>query len=207
MTTLVLKGSERFQYTDIILDMVAKSYGYTDIPAKEPGDLVKYDTWWVTLNSDDEPIACALMKTTSYGMKAGLTAQNGTSEGKRAAVKFIDRYFENGFYGEVSDRMGEIALSKGVPVVPSKYVSHILGKEIEPEPDGIHYYRHINQGGIGRKRKVMVGKPKVNFAALDTPESQFNSNKTSFWNRKSSFAKIEFGHDVDYDAHMSCLIY
>ena len=206
-----LKGGSRKEYADAVFEMVKGSYARIGVPASSAESLMKYDLWWVYVDGEGKPIAFNLFKVTPFGKKSGLSGSDGSSEGRNLIKDLIrTRFKTQGFYGEVSGRVEEIAMAAGAPVVPAKYVPLIIKKEIEPEADGEHYSRTLmlsKDGGDPQPeshRKILMGKPNVDFASLDA-----KLEKAAGFIRKSTKEKLaKLPEDpTDLDMHLSCLMF
>lgn len=125
-----------------------------------PTLLSKYSVWDLDLGSDGEPIAFTLFKKTPFGLKSGLSGYDGSSEGKRAALHNLrTKYKKPGYYGEVSHKVKSIVTSSGAPVVCATFADKVLGKDIKPVGDGIHYQRSLGSQGTVTKVLVRVVLP------------------------------------------------
>jgi hypothetical protein len=151
-------------------------FTYTKLGLKitNKNELLEYDVWELYLD-DGTPIAFSVFTTKSFGLKAGFSGSNGSSDGKRAIVTSMLRYFHlPGYYAEVSHKPEELARSYNAPVVCATFASKVLGKPVTIEEDGLHYTRML--GGVGRVTKVLVGMPKgvptTAFKAPDCPMDQ-----------------------------------
>ena len=161
-TKKVITGGDRKNYQQEAFDIIVRTYAAIGVPVRRPEDLFKYPVWWVYENNEGVMVAFSAFKKTRYGLKAGLSGFDGSSEGKRIAVDNLRNKFNtNGIYGEVSHKVKDIALAAGAPKIPVEYVAEILGKDIEPLGDGYSYRRSIT--GVGEVVKVLIGKPNFNF--------------------------------------------
>ncbi len=198
---ILVSGGEREAWADQVFDMVVATYQKIGVPAKSPSDLMEFDRWYLNLNERGEAVAFTLIKTTAFGSKAGLSGSNGSLEGKRIAIANLRaKFFKPGFYGEVSHAVEGIATSAGAPAICNVYVSGVLGKPIQPHPDGIHYSRNIS--GVGTVQKVMVGNPK------GIPTTDYN-NPSCPMEGKQAALRIQGGQSSsnfeDRCAHALCL--
>lgn len=154
-----VKGADRMKYISDVYTMVISTYQKIGVPISSESDLLKYPIWWLYQNEEGTPIAFNCFKDTPYGKKSGLSGSDMSPEGKATVVNLIRTKFKkNGIFGEVSHKVEEIAIAAGAPVVPARFVEEILGKPVEIQEDGFHYIRNIS--GVGRVKKIMVGKPK-----------------------------------------------
>ena len=126
-----------------------------DVTSGEGGD--SYEI--IDLDDDDDIDAVTVTKEKPAGHKLVAMGQDGTPSAKKSA---IDRQVANlkkpGWYIEVSGRIKDILLSKGVePVTDEATVRKALdGKEIVWHGDGT-YDRKI---GSEMHTKIMLGRPK-----------------------------------------------
>lgn len=180
-----LLGGDRVPYLDTVFDMMERTYRSIGIPVSNPNTMLqKYPVWWLYFHNE-VPVAFAVFKSTPYGLKAGLSGHDGSSEGKAAAVRTIRTKFKmEGVYGEVSHKVKDIALAAGAPKVPVEFVPEILGKPVEPSGDGFSYTRNIS--GVGRVEKILIGKPRGVKTATTT-------------------ATVEEDEVADFHAHIACL--
>lgn len=123
-----------------------------------PEGLAEYNRWVLVEDSQGDVLAFVCFKTTAAGLKLGLLGTNGSDEGKLAVKLILRRGLSvNGVYGEVSNGV-EAVLTGHVAIVSVSAAREILDrKPIEEDPDGRHYWREITN--VGRKRKLMVGRP------------------------------------------------
>lgn len=158
-TVLKVEGADRKQYADLVFEMGERTYrSIGGMPISSPGALMKYQVWEINF-ADGEPVAFTLFKKTRYGLKGGLSGFDGSPAGKSIQISNLRSKFKQpGIYGEVSHKVEDIALAGGAKPIPAKYVGAILGKDIEEDEDGYHYWRTIS--GLGRVRKILVGNPK-----------------------------------------------
>ena len=149
-------GSE----VSVLFDLYREAYSALDpaLNVSQPAELAEYNRWLLIQDSAGAIIAFVCFKTTSWGLKLGLVAANDSRQAKDA-VKQVLRgvLIQDAVYAEVSSGV-EAALEGHVPVVDASAAREILvGKWIEPDADGLHYWRTITH--VGRKRKLMVGRP------------------------------------------------
>lgn len=148
---------------DAVYEMYAATYGAIDSRLNIPDKyaLFEYNRWLLIDDNDGNLLGFVLLKTTAFGLKIGLTASDGSVEGKTAVRDFHERvFFVEGVYAEVSDAMERIVTKKDVPRVLAADAEKVLaGKQIEEHEDGYHYTRTIT--GIGDRVKIMVGRPDV----------------------------------------------
>lgn len=158
MKCITLKGAQRSAYQDVVWDMFVLTYRTMGLILSNPSELFEYDIWKVCFHGE-EPVSFSCFKSTPFGKKSGLSGHNGSAEGKSQAVKDLrEKYLKPGYYGEVSHKVEQIALAAGAPVVCASYVPSVLKKQVDPQPDGVHYARSLP--GVGRVVKALVGNPK-----------------------------------------------
>jgi hypothetical protein len=161
-----LSNREKRIYADDVFNLIDRAY--SDIGGnpnyRNPSDvyLSQGDALYSVNDLDDDPDidAVSVFKKTPYGRKSVASGQDGSQRAKREVLSYqskILRRLPN--YGEVSGRLMEILIAKGVPVVTDPRVirSVLKGKRIKMHPDG-SYSREI---GGKMYRKVMVGKPMI----------------------------------------------
>lgn len=160
-----LSGADLKAFQEEIYELIRKSYmhigGHPDF--QSPNDVNENEaSFWkyVDTDSDGEPDAISAAKVTPFGKKSVVGATDGTPEAKRALVQAkISDLNSPGNYAEVSDRIAEILLQAGVPIVDNEEeVKKVLpGKQIQWLSGG-WYVRKI--GGTDHK-KIMVGIPNI----------------------------------------------
>ena len=112
---------------------------------------------WVLIINGGEISGFALYKIDHYGLKLGLTASDGSDDGRKALKQLHRKSFKvPGIFGEVSPPL-QLVLEKYVPKVSAELAKEILRKPLQPDPDGIHYHREIRN--IGSKKKKIMGMP------------------------------------------------
>lgn len=112
----------------------------------------------INLDDDSDIDAVAASKKTPSGVKFVATGQDGSREAKTAVINHkVEMLKHRGYYVEVSGKIQDIFLAKGVqPVTDESVVRKALkGKEIQWHGDGT-YTRNI--GGESH-RKMLLGKP------------------------------------------------
>ena len=155
--------SELPRFKKIIFDLIATAYapigGHANVKDKEdlPAEGDFFDV--IDVDGDDDIDATTVAKYKSAGKKFVAIGHDGSSAGKSAAVNHqVDKLKSGGHYVEVSGKMRDIFLGKGLaPVTDEKAVRKALkGKDIKWNGDG-SYDRKIG-GSI--HTKMMFGKPK-----------------------------------------------
>ena len=156
----ILKGPERMSYLRQVWDMYTTTYKKIGITVKAPKVLIeKYKVWYIHFD-DGVPVAFNLFKPTSFGMKTGLSGNDGSSLGRGVSKSWIKNRWKtvNGFYGEVSGAVEYISIKSGAPVVCNAYVETVLGKTPKGlEDDNVHYVRSF---GGHNHTKIMIGNPR-----------------------------------------------
>lgn len=114
----------------------------------------------INLDDDDDIDAVTASKKTPSGVKYVATGQNGSKEAKQAVINHkIEMLKQRGYYIEVSGKIQDIFLARGVQHVTDEEVVRkaLKGKEIQWHTDGT-YTRNISGEP---HRKMLLGKPKV----------------------------------------------
>ena len=158
-----IMSSELPHFKRIIFDLIKTAYasigGHSNLKDKEDitdeGDF--FDV--IDVDGDDEIDATTIAKHKPAGKKFVALGHDGTSVGKSASVNHtVDKLKSGGYYIEVSGKMIDILMGKGLtPVTDEKAVRKALsGKDITWHEDG-SYDRKI--GGT-MHTKMMFGKPR-----------------------------------------------
>ena len=161
-----LTDKEKDEFADEIFDLIDNAYkGIGGHPNYKSGDDVagaERDASYMVIDLDNDPEfdAVKVSKDKSAGIKSVGMGHDGSSEAKRAAINITALMLNQpGYYVEVSGKLKDILMSKGVPVVTDEdTIRKILkGKEIELNKDGSY------QREIGGKvfTKIILGKPKI----------------------------------------------
>jgi hypothetical protein len=155
--------SELPRFKRIIFDLIKTAYspigGHSNVKDKEdlPAEGDYFDV--IDVDGDDEIDAATIAKHKPSGKKFVALGHDGSSAGKSAAVNHqVDKLKKGGYYVEVSGKMRDIFIGKGLaPVTDEATVRRALkGKELKWHGDG-SYDRQI--GGT-MHTKMMFGKPK-----------------------------------------------
>lgn len=149
------------EYEKDITDLIVNAYkhvGGNEI--KTPADLKRSDiTYWVAKDIDVDPDVDVIIggKTTPAGKKITVLGQDGEKDSKSDLIKkVIDLMKTRGFYAEMDvDLAQKFGLS---PIKDEATIVKVLKKDIKYIGDG-SYERVIT--GLGNKRKVLVGIPKI----------------------------------------------
>ena len=99
-------------------------------------------------------------KSKASGVKGAAMGHDGSREARSLAVNFLAIMLKNpGHYIEVSGKLKDILIAKGVPVVTDKETirTALKGKKIEMNDDGT-YQRYL---GGEKHTKTLMGNPKV----------------------------------------------
>jgi len=151
-------------FAEEIFDLI--NTAYTPIGGnpnyKSPDNVVgsEGDSNYVVIDLDDDPDidAVSVSKTKPAGIKYVATGHDGTSKAKSRMINHKATNLKMpGYYIEVSGKIKDILLAKGVPVVDdAEVIKRVLkGKDIELFDDG-SYKRDI---GGEKHVKVLLGNP------------------------------------------------
>lgn len=179
------------------------SYAQIGLTIKDPWALLpEYNLWDVYVDADRQVRAFRLAKRTPFGVKAGLSGTDGSTDARQIFRAYLAPWFHTpGNYGEVSHKMETLAFKLGAPVVCAIDAAGILRKAVQFEADGIHYTRTL--ANIGPVTKVMVGRPRqtpvtsATNPACPRPEGGFGASRRAG------------GVDATLDAelaHLTCLL-
>ena len=155
--------SELPRFKEIIYSLISTAYapigGHSNVKDKEdlPAEGDFFDV--IDVDGDDEIDAATIAKHKPSGKKFVALGHDGSSAAKSAAVNHqVDKLKSGGYFVEVSGKMRDIFMAKGLePVTDEKAVRKALaGKDITWHGDG-SYDRKI-AGTI--HTKMMFGKPK-----------------------------------------------
>lgn len=162
--------NELKQFKKEIFDLIQKTYkpigGHPNI--KSPNDITTKDiSFWEFIDVDNDPAPDAVSgaKIKPPGKKYVVGATDGSKEAKYAYLHSrINALKRPGNYMEVSHKIADILLAKGVPVVnnPEK-VKNILKKDIKwigeiPGKKGNGWYNR--KIGGNSYDKILLGNPK-----------------------------------------------
>ena len=163
---VTLNKAEQGEYAGDIFDLINTAYasigGHSNYDS--PDDIVdgEGDANYEVINLDDDPDieAVSVSKKKSAGNKFVATGHDGSKIAKSAVVNHkADELKKSGHFIEVSGRIKDILLGKGVPMVTDEEIikKAMKGKEIEMNDDG-SYQRKI----AGKMHtKVLLGLPSV----------------------------------------------
>tara|TARA_B100000497_G_C7559897_1_gene337842 strand:+ start:203 stop:766 length:564 start_codon:yes stop_codon:yes gene_type:complete len=159
-----LTDEEKEEFSDEIFDMIDNAYkdiggnpnyrSVSDVTGNEGS--ANYTV--IDLDDDDDIDAVKVSKQRAGGVKSAAMGHDGSKPAKSAVVNFTSLMLkEPGHYIEVSGRLKDILIAKGVPLVTDgDSIKRLLkGKEIELNGDGT-YQRKI---GGEVHTKVIMGNP------------------------------------------------
>jgi len=159
-----LTDEEKDEFADEIFDLISTAYSpiggnpnykSADDVTGEEGDA---DYMVIDLDDDDDLDAVKVTKGKGAGEKSVAMGHDGTPPARSAAVNITAIMLkEPGHYIEVSGKLKDILMSKGVPVVTDKEtIERVMkGKDIEMNDDGT-YSRVI---GGEKHTKTLMGNP------------------------------------------------
>jgi hypothetical protein len=161
-----LDKKETEEYSGDIFDLIDTAYASIggNLNYKSPNDVTgaegdaNYEV--INIDSDPKPDAVLVSKRKEAGNKLAAIGHDGTSDAKSKSLdKQVDMLSKPGNYVEVSGKIKDILLSKGVPVVTDKTTIEkvMAGKAIDIQDDG-SYTRYI---GSKETQKILLGRPLV----------------------------------------------
>lgn len=156
-----LNPDEIDQYKEEIIELIKNAYkeigGHPNY--NSPNDVSSSEDYEViNIDADPEPDAVSVGKTRPFGKKLVATGHDGSKEAKSAVINHKAQQLKSkGFYIEVSGRIKDILIAKGVPIISDEAtIRKVLdGKRINMNPDG-SYERNIG-GKI--YTKILLGNP------------------------------------------------
>lgn len=154
---------EMDQYIDEVYDIMIESYksigGFLTANSseelKQKCDLIKI----IKRNGKISAVSCYKVSNSNRKLICGGT--NGTERGKADLYMIINediKQIDRNAYSEVSGKLEHIYLKRGANIIPNNLVELIIGKPVELDNNGFHYYREIKGQKI---RKILVGNVKV----------------------------------------------
>jgi len=158
--------NELESYKKQIFDLIHLAYsdigGHPNYQSPQDVDKEGVDTNFeiIDLDDDGDIDAVSATKDRPAGHKFVATGHDGSKAAKSAVVNHkVDMLKRQGYYVEVSGKIQDIFIAKGVePVTDEATVRKALdGKQIEWHGDGT-YTRKI---GSEMHRKMLVGKPRA----------------------------------------------
>lgn len=159
-----LTDEEKEKYSQEIFDLINNAY--SDIGGnpnyQSPSNVAgsEGDANYLVIDLDDDPEFDAVIvdKSKSSGTKAAAMGHDGSKPAKSTSVNFVAIMLKRpGHYIEVSGKLKDILIAKGVPVVTDEETIRIAlkGKDIEMNDDGTY---NRNLGGE-MHTKTMMGNP------------------------------------------------
>jgi len=114
----------------------------------------------IDLDNDSDFDAVQVSKKTDFGSKFTATGQDGTKPAKKAILDYKTKMLKRPyFYVEVSGKLKDILLSRGVPIIrnPLKIRQILKGKKLTFNGDGTYNRK------IGNKvyTKLLIGTPEL----------------------------------------------
>ena len=159
-----LTDEEKEKYSQEIFDLIDNAYGPIggnpnyQSPSNVAGS--ESDANYLVIDFDEDPEFDAVIvdKRKSSGVKGAAMGHDGSGPAKSLAVNFLAIMLKNpGHYIEVSGKLKDIMIAKGVPIVTDEETirTALKGKDIEMNDDGT-YQRSLG-GEI--HTKTMMGNP------------------------------------------------
>ena len=159
-----LNKQETEEYAGDIFDLINIAYASIggNLNYKNANDVTgaegDADYEVIDIDGDPKPDAVLISKKKEAGNKLTAMGHDGSSDAKSKSItKQVDMLKQSGNYIEVSGRIKDILLGKGVPVVTDKStIEKVMGnKAINIQDDG-SYTRYI---GGKQTQKILLGKP------------------------------------------------
>jgi len=161
-----LSQADKKLYAENILSLIKNAYrelgGHPNYQKVSDVYLSEGDAIYRVIDLDNDPDidAVQVMKKTNFGNKFTATGQDGTKPSKKAILDYKVKSLKTPyFYVEVSGKLKDILLSRGVPIVrnPLKIRQVLKGKKLRFNNDGTY------QRKIGNKvyTKMLVGTPNI----------------------------------------------
>jgi hypothetical protein len=159
-----LTDTEKEEFAQELFDLIDNAYAPIggNPNYKSPEDVVgrEREANYMVIDLDDDPEfdALKITKDKPFGNKSVGMGHDGSKPAKSAAVNITAIMLkEPGHYVEVSGKLKDILISKGVPVVTDKEtIQRVMkGKDITMNDDGT-YSREI---GGERHTKTLMGNP------------------------------------------------
>lgn len=151
------------EYIDEVYAMMVEIYkpigGF--LTANSPQELINKCDLIKIIKRDGKISAVSCYKVSSAGRKLICGGTNGTDQGKRdlfVIVREDIQQLDRSAHSEVSGKLEHLYLKQGASMIPNYLVSTIIGKEVELDEDGFHYFRTIKGQ---RVRKVLVGNVNI----------------------------------------------
>ena len=159
-----LTDEEKSKFSEEIFDLINNAYtpigGNPNYQSPSDVDGSEGDANYLVIDFDDDPEFDAVVvdKRKPSGVKGAAMGHDGSREARSLAVNFLAIMLKNkGHYIEVSGKLKDILIAKGVPVLTDKETIQkvMKGKNIEMNDDGT-YQRYLG-GEI--HTKTMMGNP------------------------------------------------
>ena len=159
-----LTDEEKEEFADEIFGLIDKAYAPIggNPNYKSSSDVVgrEKEANYMVIDLDDDPEfdAVKVTKSKSAGNKSVGMGHDGSKPARSAAVNITSLMLkEPGHYVEVSGKLKDILIAKGVPIVTDKETIEkvMKGKDIKLNDDG-SYERYI---GGQKHTKILLGNP------------------------------------------------
>ena len=159
-----LTDEEKSKFSEEIFDLINNAYapigGNPNYQSPSDVDGSEGDANYLVIDFDEDPEFDAVVvdKGKSSGTKAAALGHDNSGPAKSLSVNFLAIMLKRpGHYIEVSGKLKDILLSKGVPLVTDEKTirTSLKGKEIEMNDDGT-YQRML---GGEKHTKTMMGNP------------------------------------------------
>ena len=155
-----LTGDERLPYKFCAFEIYRKAYQSIGLQYADADSLFSdTHTWDVAWNEYGSMVAILAYKQTSHGLKGVVIASDGSTVGRKFTFTLMEELNTFGHYAELSGRPESIAHKLNISVVCANVARKLVSHPIVSVAGGKAYLRPI--AGIGTRRKVMFGKPKV----------------------------------------------
>ncbi|MHB8124002.1 MAG: hypothetical protein ACYDG4_18100 [Desulfuromonadaceae bacterium] len=135
-------------------------YGGNESGSKAESDAIHHDisNSIIKATKRDGKISSVNLYKDQHGRKSIASATDGSAQGKKdfMSTKGED-HTQKRAWGEVSGKVSHLHSKIGTPDIPASRAKELLGKDVKPHADGVHYDRKI---GDHEHTKKMVGHPK-----------------------------------------------
>ena len=161
-----LDKKETEEFSGDIFDLINTAYasigGNLNYSSADDVTGAQGDSNYEVINIDDDPEIDAVIvsKKKEAGNKIAAMGHDNSSIAKSKTInKQVDLLKTPGNYVEVSGKIKDILLAKGVPVVTDKAtIEKVMGKKAMDIQDDGSYTRYI---GGKETRKILLGKPSA----------------------------------------------
>ena len=136
-------------------------YGGHGSGTKEESDSIHHDISHshIKATKRDGKLTTVNLYKDQHGRKSIASGTDGSEAGKKDFLNNKkEDHSQKRAWGEVSGKVEHLSKKLGFPVVHPKHAGKLLGKDVKPHEDGVHYTRKI--GGHDHE-KVIVGHPKA----------------------------------------------